>query len=89
MFGDMPAYGFFIRHVKGIELNNIQLSTLKPDERPPIVLEDAKDVTLYRVKAARGEGVPMIKTKSVQDLVTNDCLGVPDGRRERSDDEKL
>ena len=26
MFGEIPAYGFFIRHVKDIELNNVEVS---------------------------------------------------------------
>jgi polygalacturonase len=89
MFGDSPSYGFFIRHVKGIELNNIQITPLKPDERPPFVLEDVKNVELYRVKAAHAEDAPTLKLKSVQDLVTKDVAGVPDGRKERADDEKL
>jgi hypothetical protein len=27
MFGMLPAYGFFIRHAKGIELNNVESVT--------------------------------------------------------------
>jgi hypothetical protein len=34
MFGILPAWGFFIRHAKGIELNGIDLSTMQEDHRP-------------------------------------------------------
>jgi polygalacturonase len=43
-FGPMPAYGFFLRHVHGITLDNIQLHTLSPDARPAFVLDDVTKV---------------------------------------------
>ena len=46
-FGPMPAFGFFLRHVHGITLDNIQLHTLTPDARPAFVLQD---VTKTRVR---------------------------------------
>ena len=46
-FGTMPAYGFFLRHIHGITLNNIQLHPLTPDARPAFVLQD---VTKIRVR---------------------------------------
>jgi polygalacturonase len=51
MFGQVPAYGFYIRHVKGIELSGVKLSYEKPDLRPAVVLEDVKEFDATRVKA--------------------------------------
>lgn len=34
MFGRIPAKGFYMRHVDGINLRNIKLKYLKPDTRP-------------------------------------------------------
>jgi polygalacturonase len=45
-FGTMPAYGFFLRHVAGITLRDIQLHTLTPDGRPPFVLDDVAGLTV-------------------------------------------
>jgi hypothetical protein len=42
MFGDLPAYGFFVRHANGIEINHVQMSDTKDDLRPPFVLDSAK-----------------------------------------------
>jgi polygalacturonase len=44
MFGELPAYGFYCRHVRGLRLRNIELSTVKPDERPPMIFEDVKEL---------------------------------------------
>ena len=35
-FGTIPAYGFFIRHVKNIEMDNVNLSYLGTEIRPAI-----------------------------------------------------
>ena len=42
MFGMLPAYGFFIRHAKGIELNDVEVGFMKEDRRPAFVLESVK-----------------------------------------------
>lgn len=42
MFGMLPAYGFFIRHAKGIVLDNVELTTDEPDSRPAVVKVDAE-----------------------------------------------
>jgi hypothetical protein len=40
MFGPAPAWGLFFRHVRGLRLHNLNLSTRKPDARPDIVRWD-------------------------------------------------
>ena len=46
MFGKtLPAYGIYARHVRGIKLQNVRTSLLKPDARPATVFIDAEDVT--------------------------------------------
>src|SRR5215510_4766006 len=57
MFGELPAYGFFIRHVKGLQLRDVEVSYLSPDLRPAFWLNDVMDVEFIHVKAQR-EAVP-------------------------------
>ncbi|MBU4460072.1 MAG: hypothetical protein KJ579_05850, partial [Verrucomicrobia bacterium] len=40
MFGTLPAFGFFCRHVAGLTLRNLDLSVAMPDARPAIVTND-------------------------------------------------
>lgn len=54
--GIMPAYGFFIRHVNGIALNNVEVSYLGKEVRPAFYLDDVKSVNFFRVKAMSVEG---------------------------------
>jgi polygalacturonase len=44
MFGPLPAYGLYCRHVKGLRLLNVQLTPRQPDARPATVFDDAEDV---------------------------------------------
>ena len=45
MFGNrLPAYGFFIRHAKNIELHNVRFNLLSPDARPEIYQSDVKNL---------------------------------------------
>ncbi len=57
MFGELPAYGFFIRHVKGLQLRDVEVSYLSPDLRPAFWLNEVTDVEFIHVKAQR-EAVP-------------------------------
>jgi polygalacturonase len=65
MFGEMPAYGFFIRHVRGLEMNDVQVSYLNEDARPPFVISDADEIDLRHVKAQHGVGIPSFTLKNV------------------------
>jgi polygalacturonase len=46
MFGKvLPAYGLYLRHVRGVTFKNVRTTVLKPDARPAMVLLDATDIT--------------------------------------------
>jgi polygalacturonase len=78
MFGEMPAYGFFIRHVDGIQLNGVQVSYLKEDLRPPVVLDGVKGASFDRLRAKHGAGVPVFVLKDVADFDLRQSPGLPD-----------
>ena len=40
MFGELPAWGMYIRHAMGVEVSNLKLSCIKKDYRTAIVLHD-------------------------------------------------
>ncbi len=52
MFGTLPAQGFFLRHARNIQFSNVEIATLKSDERPLFWMQDVDGVDLFRVKAA-------------------------------------
>lgn len=46
MFGVLPAYGFYCRHVEGLRFRNVRLRTDEPDWRPALVLDDVEDAVI-------------------------------------------
>jgi polygalacturonase len=51
-FGDiLPSYGFFVRHVKNITFDNVQLRLLNEDARPAMYLEDVDKLSLNNLQA--------------------------------------
>jgi polygalacturonase len=89
MFGLLPTYGFFIRHARGIEMEDIDLSYSKDDLRPAFVLDQVEGVDFVNIKAARTQGVPtivMIKAKNVASHLfagKDDFHSSAEGREER------
>lgn len=61
MFGPMPAYGFYIRHVSGIKLRDVEVSYLDEDARPAFVLDDVKGADIHNIKGQTAKGVDEIK----------------------------
>ena len=68
MFGQIPAYGFFIRHVRGLEMNDVKVGYLKDEVRAPFILADAKSIDLRNVTAPHASGVPSFILNNVEDF---------------------
>jgi hypothetical protein len=78
MFGMLPAYGFFIRHAKGIELTNVQVGFMQEDRRPAFVLDHVNGVDFQHVKAQKAAGVSTIVMKNVENFTAHGCTPLPD-----------
>ncbi len=46
MFGQLPSYGFYGRHVEGLALTNIHTRWESEDLRPSLVFDDVKDLSV-------------------------------------------
>lgn len=55
MFGTLPAYGFFCRHVRNLRLAGVETRLAKDDARPAVVCHDVEDLELdgCRLEARR------------------------------------
>jgi polygalacturonase len=82
-FGPMPAHGFFIRHVKGIEMRDVEVRGLKEDFRPAFLLEDVRGAEFFHVKAARVDNIPEFVLKNVEDFSVSQSRPVADTALDR------
>lgn len=51
MWGNLPSYGFYVRHVKNISFENIDLNYKEKDVRPVFVCKDVEGIYLSGIKA--------------------------------------
>ena len=78
MFGELPAYGFYCRHVKNLKMHNVQLKTAKPDLRHALVCDDVAGLWLDGLdpECSAGAG-PIIRLSQVQGAMIRGCILAP------------
>lgn len=67
-FGVMPAYGFYIRHAKNVEMNDVEVSFLGREIRPAFIITDVKGIQLNNVKAQRAGDASVLILNDVSDF---------------------
>ena len=88
-FGTMPSYGFYVRHVKDIQFNNIEVTLLKDDQRPAFILDDVKGAEFNFVKASKTGNVPSLILKNVKSLNLFRSLSMTDKNLDFAENEKF
>ena len=74
MFGRLPAYGLYCRHIKGLKLTNVQLQLAADDKRHAVVFEDVKDAALDGLDAPWSDGAAsLLRLADVQDVFIRNC----------------
>lgn len=56
MFGEVPAWGFYVRHVTGLTMKNITVYMKGTDYRSAFLLNDAKQLVLQNIKTKGTSG---------------------------------
>ena len=62
MFGRLPSYGFYLRHVAGVRLRNIDIIATPDEARPALVSDDVENLDLDSLRSTSIAGdQPTIK----------------------------
>ena len=72
MFGELPAWGFYVRHAEGIEFRNVRIALKQTDYRPAMVLDDVRGVHLTKVDIGPMSAAPVIVLNNVNGDVLKD-----------------
>jgi polygalacturonase len=79
MFGVLPAYGFFCRHVEGLTFDNVTVAWKNRDARPALVCDDVRNLTIHGFTApASVEGPPFIRLRNASDALIHGCVAPPE-----------
>lgn len=79
MFGRLPAYGLYARHVRGLTLTGMHFAFATPDARSALVCDDVTGLRLRSVSAARSTGAqPILRFLNVAEAEVRECAA-PEG----------
>ncbi|MBV8389146.1 MAG: glycoside hydrolase family 28 protein [Mucilaginibacter sp.] len=65
MFGELPAWGFYIRHADGIKIKNLVLTCKGSDYRPALIADDVNGLDLNEIHIQQTASQPAIVLNKV------------------------
>ncbi len=78
MFGDIPASGFLLRHIRNIEFTNVEIAFKQPEARPVFWMDHVDDADFFHVKTPRSLIAPVFSLHDVQEFRVLACRNVKD-----------
>jgi polygalacturonase len=74
MFGTLPAYGFYCRHVRGLRFAGMKLHTAAADLRHAVMFDDVENATIHGLDAQWWPGgAPLLRLAQTRDLTLRGC----------------
>lgn len=87
MFGPMPSQGFFLRHIRNLELSHVEVAAASPDPRPSFYLTGVDRADFIAVTAPKG--VAAFHLDNVTDLRILLSRAAKDTQLDRADNQTL
>ncbi len=73
-YGDLPAYGFFCRHVDGLTFRDVEFSFNDHEERSPLICDDVKNLKLFNFNGqVSKEALAQMILKDCHDVFISEC----------------
>ncbi len=88
MFGKLPACGFFARHVRNLEMSNVEIATENRDQRPPFWLNSVEGADFFRVKVPKDQ-TPAFHLEQTTGFRVFGCPRIKDTRLDTADDNQV
>ena len=89
MFGDLPATGIYARHVRNLELSNVEIATESADARPAVYLDDVNGADFFRIKFPQRAQSNQFRLKGVSDFRLFGCQHYADAKEDRAEDKTV
>jgi hypothetical protein len=70
MFGELPSWGFYVRHAEGIKMKNVKVSYVEDDFRPAFVFDDVKGLEMSDVTIPKAKELPVILFNNTTGIIT-------------------
>jgi polygalacturonase len=89
MFGNIPAYGLYARHVVGLTARDVHFTLDKADARPALRLDDVNGADIERLVVPPRAAGALLVLRRVKDFLLRNCPGIPDTTRASVDKESF
>jgi polygalacturonase len=89
MFGNLPATGIYARHVRNLELSNIEIATETADARPSFHFDSVDGADLFRIRFPQRAQSGQFRLKEVSDFRLFGCQHYPDAKEDHANDKTL
>lgn len=89
MFGDIPASGFFLRHVNNIEFTNVEVAFSQPEARPVFWMDHIDGADFFHVKTPKVLSAPVFVLHDVRDFHVTASRNVKDCYLEKVEQTQL
>lgn len=67
MFKELPSWGFYVRHVKGLTFENVYLEVREDDFRPALVFDDVSQLKIHNVELSSDDKAEQVVFWNVTD----------------------
>ena len=89
MFGVLPAYGLFARHVRNLSVDHLAVGFVRDDQRPAILLSDVAGAAFAHLRAQHAAGQPVFRLRQITDFSVRASPGIDDASRFSADRDAL
>jgi len=76
MFGELPAWAFYVRHADGLTFKNVTVKAESKDYRPAFVFDDVVDLKMGNTKIYENDPDVQVVTRNVSNLRTDVSPGL-------------
>jgi hypothetical protein len=73
MFGTLPAYGMYLRHIKGLTFEDVTINNAAPDLRPALVGEDVENLELCNFRAVGTDPAALFRLRNARQVYLHGC----------------
>jgi hypothetical protein len=77
MFGELPSYGLYCRHVQNLSLHEIQMRCINIDERPALICDDVGGLVVDGLTGENAGLSPFISLRNVRRALVGRSFAPP------------
>jgi polygalacturonase len=76
MFGELPSWGFYVRHLDGLTMKNVYLKIKEPDYRPAFVFDDVRNLRMQSISINGDDKTDQVILHQTENVIVDEHLRI-------------